>query len=171
MKSYEVIPIQTISEYDSLIAQIRQLKQDIADLTAEKDDLEGHICREILADYNEKVGNAEFEATLKLTEIEKLKRVIAYIQAALNRQEAASYEKAFRKMEKDFEKYEEDLRRKAEEIKKNLFEQMLQNQANRLVASGTMEKEALCSFVPADVPKKMGIIKEMERRAEVKAWQ
>ena len=43
MKSYEVIPIQTISEYDSLIAQIRQLKQDIADLTAEKDDLEGHI--------------------------------------------------------------------------------------------------------------------------------
>ena len=60
MKSYEVIPIQTISEYDSLIAQIRQLKQDIADLTAEKDDLEGHICREILVDYNEKVGNAEF---------------------------------------------------------------------------------------------------------------
>lgn len=43
MKSYEVIPIQTISQYDSLIAQIRQLKQDIADLTAEKDDLEGRI--------------------------------------------------------------------------------------------------------------------------------
>ena len=43
MKSYEVIPIKTISEYDSLIAQIRQLKQDIADLTAEKDDLEGRI--------------------------------------------------------------------------------------------------------------------------------
>ena len=150
MKSYEVIPIQTISEYDSLIAQIRQLKQDIADLTAEKDDLEGHICREILADYNEKVGNAEFEATLKLTEIEKLKRVIAYIQAALNRQEAASYEEARRQTEKDFKKYEEDLKKKAEDIKKNAEyarERAKQDEKNRQEAQRRREAAQKMSAV------------------------
>ena len=66
MKAYEVIPVQTTSEYETLIAQIRQLKQDIADLTVEKDDLEGHICREILADYNKKVGkNKKIRGNLK----------------------------------------------------------------------------------------------------------
>ena len=54
---------------------------------------------------------------------------------------------------------------------RNLFEQMLLNQANRLVESGSMDREDLCRFVIADVPKKKVIIKDMERRAEVKVWQ
>ena len=57
MENYEVI--LSTSEYERLIEEIRQLKFDIAALTAEKDDLELHICPEILADYNEKVGNLE----------------------------------------------------------------------------------------------------------------
>ena len=74
MKDYEIVLSK--SEYEKLIAEIRQLKQDIAALTAEKDDLELHICREILADYNEKVGNLEYEALQKTLEIKQLKRTI-----------------------------------------------------------------------------------------------
>ena len=71
MNTYEIVP--AISEYGALIEEIRRLKQEIADLTAERDDLEGHICKEILAEYNEKVGCLEFDALQKTLEIKQLK--------------------------------------------------------------------------------------------------
>ena len=117
MEKRAIIPIQ--SEYEALIEEIRQLKLDIAALTAERDDLKLHICREIEADYNEKIGNLEQEALQKTLEIKKLVRVIEYIQAAINRQEQASFEEAEKKTNEEYKQYEDELKQKAENIKKN----------------------------------------------------
>ncbi len=54
-------------------------------------------------------------------------------------------------------------------IARNLFEQMILNQANRLVASGNMEREELCSFAPADIPRKRVLISIPVREAKVSA--
>ena len=41
----EIILSEVKSEYDSLVAEIESTKVIIAALTAEKDDLEQHVCR------------------------------------------------------------------------------------------------------------------------------
>ena len=46
--STEIIISELQNEYDALVAEVQKLKDEIADLTAEKDDLELHICRERL---------------------------------------------------------------------------------------------------------------------------
>ncbi len=145
MKDYEIVLSK--SEYEKLIAETRQLKQDIAALTAEKDDLELHICREILADYNEKVGNLEYEALQKMLEIKQLKRTIEYIQAAINRQEQTkvTYEEAKQKTKEDYKQYEDDLKKKAEDIKKNAEyarERAKQDEKNRQEAKRRAEEKS-----------------------------
>ena len=51
--STEIIISELQNEYDALVAEVQKLKDEIADLTAEKDDLELHICRELKAEYEE----------------------------------------------------------------------------------------------------------------------
>ena len=161
MENYDII--LSDSEYERLIEEIRQLKLDIAALTAEKDDLELHICREILADYNEKVGNLEYEALRKTLEIKQLKRTIEYIQAALNRQEQTTYEEAQQKTKEDYKQYEEDLKQKAEDIKKNAEyarKRAKQDEKNRQEARRKAEErafEARKIYIRKEANKRIGI--------------
>ncbi len=112
-----IIPAK--SEYEKLIEKIRELKNIIAALTAEKDDLELHICREIQAEYDSKVGNLEYQIMAYNLEIERLRTIILILQAALNRDEEVSYEEAEEQANEQFEEAYDELNKKAEEIKQD----------------------------------------------------
>ena len=112
-----IIPV--ISEYDKLIEEILELELKLAALAEEIDDLENHICVELRADYDQKVGNLEYQAQAYRLEIARLKRAIELLQAAINRQEATKYEEVQKKVEQEYKQYEEDLNKKAEDMKRD----------------------------------------------------
>lgn len=112
-----IVPV--ISEYDKLIEEILELELKLAALAEEIDDLENHICVELRADYDQKVGNLEYQAQAYRLEIARLKRAIELLQAAINRQEAAKYEDVQKKVEEEYKQYEEDLNKKAEDMKRD----------------------------------------------------
>ena len=116
-KVNEIVP--ALSEYDILIEEILQLELEIAALAEEIDDLENHVCVELRADYDQKVGNLEYQAQAYRLEISRLKRAIELLQAAINRQEAAKYEEVQEKVEQEYKQYEEELNKKAEEMKRD----------------------------------------------------
>ena len=116
--STEIIISELQNEYDALVAEVQKLKDEIADLTAEKDDLELHICRELKAEYDHKIGALELEITSYNIEIEKLRSMIEYLQAAVNRGEAATREEAEADAEEKLHEFYEDLDKKAKNIKK-----------------------------------------------------
>lgn len=113
----EIILSDIKSEYDSLVAEIESTKVIIAALTAEKDDLEQHVCREIQAEYDMKIGNLEYEIMCSNLEIEKLKLEIDFIQAAINCGENTTEEEINKKAEDILHGYYEDLKKKADDIR------------------------------------------------------
>lgn len=72
----EIVLSNIKTEYQSLIEEVENLRLVIAALSAEKDDLELHVCREIQAEYDMKVGNLEYEIMSYNLEIERLRLVI-----------------------------------------------------------------------------------------------
>lgn len=105
------------SEFERLKKDIEQLKIWIAELSAEDDDLTNHICREIQADYDRKVGHLEYKASALMLKIERLKNTIELMQAKVNRREAPSFEEAEKQTEEAYRKYEEKLHQQAENMK------------------------------------------------------
>ena len=116
-KATDIIPV--VSEYDKLIEEILQLELKLAALAEEIDDLENHVCVELRAEYDQKVGNLEYQARAYQFEIARLKRAIELLQAAINRQEAAKYEDVQKRVEAEYKEYEEDLHKKAEDMKRD----------------------------------------------------
>ena len=116
--SNEMILSELQSEYDALVEEVQKLKDEIAALTAEKDDLELHICRELQAEYDHKIGALEYEITAYNLEIEKLRSVIESLQAAVNRGEDMSREEAEQSAEDKLHEFYEDLDKKAQKIKR-----------------------------------------------------
>ena len=72
-------------------------------------DLEQHICRDIKAEYDMKIGNIEYEIMSYNLEIEKLKLMIDFIQAAINCGEHITEEAAAKKAEDILQNYYDDL--------------------------------------------------------------
>lgn len=116
-ESSEIIPV--VSEYDKLIEEILELELKLAALAEEIDDLENHVCVELRAEYDQKVGNLEYQARAYQIEIARLKRAIELLQAAINRQEAAKYEDVQKRIEAEYKEYEEELHKKAEDMKRD----------------------------------------------------
>ncbi len=81
----EIIMSNVKTEYQSLIEEVENIKRVIAALSAEKDDLELHICREIQAEYDMKIGNLEYEIMNYNLEIERLKLVIDFMACSERR--------------------------------------------------------------------------------------
>ena len=113
----DIIPV--VSEYVKLIEEILELELKLAALAEEIDDLENHVCVELRAEYDQKVGNLEYQARAYQFEIARLKRAIELLQAAINRQEAAKYEDVQKRVEAEYKEYEEDLHKKAEDMKRD----------------------------------------------------
>lgn len=116
-ESADIIPV--VSEYDKLIEEILELELKLAALAEEIDDLENHVCVELRAEYDQMVGNLEYQARAYQFEIARLKRAIELLQAATNRQEAAKYEDVQKRVEAEYKEYEEDLHKKAEDMKRD----------------------------------------------------
>lgn len=113
----DIIPVE--SEYKRLLEEILELELRIAALAEEIDDLENHVCVELRADYDRKIGNLEYQAMAYRLEIARLKRAIELLQAAINRQETAEYEDVRQRVEEEYREYEEDLHKKAEDMKRD----------------------------------------------------
>lgn len=106
------------SEYERLLAQIGELRAIITSLTAERDELAYHECRELAAEYDKKIGQLELLVLSAKLKVLKLKRIIEIIQSQINRQERKSEKKAEEQVEKEYKHFEEEFNKKAEEAKK-----------------------------------------------------
>ncbi len=113
----EIVEVE--SPYQKLLEEVRILKARLATVMAERDDLRDHICREIQAEYDEKVGKLELEAMEIEIQIRARRMTLEYMQAAVNRDQEPSYEEARRQTEEQTREYQEDLSRKAEQAKKD----------------------------------------------------
>lgn len=109
--------ILTKSEYERLVEKVQELKGIVAALSAERDDLKLHICREIQADYDHKVGNLEYQIMMYNLEIERLRLIISFLQTAINTAGEASYEEAEQRADDELSEFYEELNQKAEDIK------------------------------------------------------
>ncbi len=112
----ELMKIQ--SECERLLEEIKNLKALILSLTAERDELRYHICPDLEAIYNDRIGNIVLELLNAKLRILQLKRTIEIIQSSINRQEKVSEKKARQQANKEYKEFEEDLNRKAEEAKR-----------------------------------------------------
>ena len=110
---HEIIP--GLSEYETLLKEVRELQARIAELTALRDDLIYHICPALRAVYEEKIGSLEREILAAKLYLREKQRILEILQAQLNRQEVMSVHKAEEKAGEEFREFEEELHRKAEE--------------------------------------------------------
>ena len=115
----EVVLSTIKTEYQSLIEEIENIKLVIAALSAEKDDLELHVCREIQAEYDMKIGCLEYEIMNCNIEIERLKLVIDYMQSAINCTEHITEKEINKRAEEILGDYLDELKKKAESMKKD----------------------------------------------------
>ena len=113
--SYDLLTIK--SEYERLLEEINNLKGVIIALTAERDDLKYHVCRDLAAEYNNRIGEIELQVLNAKLRVLELKRTVEILQAWINRQERASEKKAREQAREEYREFEEDLNRKAEEAK------------------------------------------------------
>ena len=74
-------------EYLKLIEEIKQLKEDIASLYEEKDELVYHTCKNIETEYMSKVGVLEYKLYEFQCKILRLKRKIELYQINIKRKE------------------------------------------------------------------------------------
>ncbi|MBR4344024.1 MAG: hypothetical protein IKP88_15225 [Lachnospiraceae bacterium] len=111
--------VKAKSEYELLQEEIQRLQTEIANLMAERDDLICRECKEIAADYDEKIGQLELEVLHAQIELHKLKAIIEMLQASINLQKELDEAYARLEAEKKAAQFEEELNRKAEEAKSN----------------------------------------------------
>lgn len=107
-------------EYANLIKQITQLKNDIADLYQEKDELLYHICKNIEAEYMSKIGTLEYKLYEFYCKILRLRRKIELYRVYINRQEKINKEEIERKLDEEYKKYEEQLQKMSADLAKSL---------------------------------------------------
>lgn len=105
------------SEYERLLEEIAELKALITSLTAERDELKYHICRDLAAEYNSRIGDIELRVMNAKLRVLELKRMVEIIQAQINRQERKSEKKAREQAHREFREFEEELNRMAEEAR------------------------------------------------------
>ncbi len=117
--SNELVLTEIQSEYDSLVEEVQKLKDEIASLTAEKDDLELHICRELQAEYDHKIGYLEYQIMAYNLEIERLRSIIEYLQAAVNRAEQVTLQEAEESADEKLQGFYEELDKKAKDIQRD----------------------------------------------------
>lgn len=107
-------------EYLKLTEEIKKLKQDVANLYEEKDELIYHTCRNIEAEYMSKIGVLEYKAYEYQCKLLRLKRKIELYQIKINRQEVPSEEEIEKTLDTEYKKYEEKLKQMSNDIQNAL---------------------------------------------------
>lgn len=103
-------------EYLELIEEVKKLKDDIASLYEEKDELVYHICRNIETEYMSKVGVLEYKLFEFQCKILRLKRKIELYQQKINRQEQPNEKEIEKKLDIEYKEYEEKLNKMSNDL-------------------------------------------------------
>jgi len=103
-------------EYLKLIEEIKLLKEDIASLYEEKDELMYHICRNIETEYMSKVGILEYKLYEFQCKILRQKRKIELYQLKINRQEKPNEKEIEARLDIEYKEYEEKLNNMSNDI-------------------------------------------------------
>ena len=103
-------------EYLKLIEEIKQLKEDIANLYEEKDELTYHICKNIETEYMSKIGIMEYKLYEFQCRILRIKRKIELYQMKINRQEKADEEEIEEKLEEEYKEFEAKLNKMSTDL-------------------------------------------------------
>lgn len=119
------------SEYYKLTEEVKQLKEDIASLYEEKDELVYHICKNIEAEYMSKVGILEYKLYEFNCKILRLKRKIELYQQKINMQELPDENEIENKLDKEFSQYEKKLNSISNTIQKLLYRKNLDSIINK----------------------------------------
>ena len=113
MTDHRIIPVT--SEYERLVAEIRELRALITHLTALRDDLLYHVCPALKAIYERELGCLEREILAAQMYLREKQRILEILRAQMNRREEPSYAKAEKQAGEETRSFEDELRRKAEE--------------------------------------------------------
>lgn len=111
-------PTTEEDEETRLRAQIRTLRELLADQVQERDELVHVICRELEARYYRELGSLEAEVFRADGLVNYFRRRAEYLRAARNRDEKPDLEKVEQKLRKDLEEYQkvyEEFTRRAKE--------------------------------------------------------
>ncbi len=111
-------PATEEDEETRLRAQIRALRELLADLVQERDELVHVTCRELEARYYRELGSLEAEVFRADGLVNYFRRRAEYLRAARNRDEKPDVEKVEQKLRKDLEEYQkvyEEFTRRAKE--------------------------------------------------------
>lgn len=115
MEDIEINP-----EYKKLIEEVKQLKEDIASLYEEKEELIYHTCKIIETEYMSKIGVLEYKIYEFQCKLLRLKRKIELYQMKINRQEIPNENEIEEKLDIEYKKYEEKLNKMANDIQDSL---------------------------------------------------
>lgn len=107
-------------EYLKIIEEVKRLKDDIANLYEEKDELLYHICKNIETEYVSKIGVLEYKLYEFQCKILRLKRKIELYQIKINRQEIPNEKEIEEKLNIEYKEYEERLNKISKEIQNTL---------------------------------------------------
>lgn len=103
-------------EYLKLIEEIKQLKEDIASLYEEKDELIYHICKNIETEYMSKIGVLEYKLYEFQCKVLRLKRKIELYRAKINRQERIDDKEIEAQLNIEYKEYEEKLNQMSNDL-------------------------------------------------------
>lgn len=111
----EIIKAQ--SEYEALKERIAALREEIASLTAERDELLYQECPRIKAEFESTIGAAYVEFYSAKSRLAQLRRAIEIFQAARNRQQKKDAEEAQKEARDAYKDYEEKIKEDARRVK------------------------------------------------------
>lgn len=104
------------SEYLKLIEEVKQLKEDIASLYEEKDELVYHICKNIETEYMSKIGVLEYKLYEFQCKILRIKRKIELYQLKINMQEKPNEKEIEEKLDIEYKEYEKKLNKMSNDL-------------------------------------------------------
>lgn len=126
-------------EYDELLREAKQLREELAELIFERDELLLHVCRNIEAEYMVKVGTFEHKIYEFECQILRLRRKIELIRVRLNRQESVFPALIEQQLDAEYAEYEEKLRAQM----KAISEALNRHDGNRLTEEEGAELKSL----------------------------
>ncbi len=134
--------------YAKLTEEIQRLKQILAALTEERNDLLYHVCPELAARYARQIGDYMNRINYQKIMILEMKRRIEIARSALNREKTVSQKSVDEQVRKEYQKFhdkaDEEFRRSEQakqsqsdrEKRQRQYEQQWQQQYGRQYKSG-----------------------------------
>jgi len=104
-------------EYETLCHECEILREELTALALEREHLCSTVIPNLKAEYQVKIGVKEYELFIKKCELQRIRRKIELIQAALNRMEPVTIAAVEAKLDAEFAEWQEKIERMAGDIK------------------------------------------------------